>query len=63
MGWEANDWFKLGFVIIAFLEAFLAGLIPVKFKSFSESPKILGIANTFSGGLFLAIAIVHIMPE
>ena len=63
MSWDEIDSFKLGFVILAFLEAFLAGLIPVKFKSFQESPKLLGVANSFSGGLFLAIALVHIMPE
>jgi len=63
MGWDQDDSFKLGFIFIAFLEAFIAGLIPVKFKSFSESPKILGIANTFSAGIFIAIALIHIMPE
>lgn len=39
------------------------GVVPIKCKSFRESPRILGIANAFSGGLFLAIALVHIMPE
>lgn len=39
------------------------GVIPVKVKSFRESPKILGIANAFSGGVFLAISLMHIMPE
>lgn len=29
----------------------------------SKSTEILGIANTFSGGVFLAIAFVHIIPE
>lgn len=39
------------------------GMIPVKSKSFRESPKILGVANAFSGGVFLAIALIHIVPE
>ena len=39
------------------------GLIPIKLKSFRESPQILGVANAFSGGVFLAISLVHIMPE
>ena len=39
------------------------GMVPVKVKSFRESPKILGVANAFSGGVFLAIALMHIMPE
>ena len=39
------------------------GMVPVKVKSFRESPKILGVANAFSGGVFLAISLMHIMPE
>lgn len=62
-GWDNNDWLKLGFILVSFTEALVMGLIPVKSKSFRESPKILGVANAFSGGVFLAIAIMHIMPE
>lgn len=62
-GWDNNDWLKLGFIIVAFSEALIMGMIPVKIKSFRESPKILGVANAFSGGVFLAIALMHIMPE
>ena len=32
-------------------------------SSCRESPKILGIANAFAGGVFLAIAFMHILPE
>lgn len=39
------------------------GLIPMKCAAFNDSPKILNIANSFSGGVFLTIAAVHIMPE
>lgn len=46
-----------------FFEAFLAGMFPTWNRSCRESPKILGIANAFSGGVFLAIAFVHILPE
>lgn len=62
-GWNSNDSLKLGFIIVSFTEALLMGMIPVKIKSFRESPKILGVANAFSGGVFLAIALMHIMPE
>ena len=54
---------KIIFIIIALLECFIMGMIPIKCKAFSESPKILNIANSFSGGVFMTIAIVHIMPE
>jgi len=51
------------FVFVSFVEAFGMGMIPVLSKTFRESPKILGVANAFSGGVFLAIALMHIMPE
>mmetsp|Transcript_35712 Transcript_35712/g.54655 ORF Transcript_35712/g.54655 Transcript_35712/m.54655 type:complete len:136 (+) Transcript_35712:23-430(+) len=60
---ESNDWVKLTFVILAFLEAFILGMLPVWVKAFKESPRLLGIANAFAGGVFLAIALLHIMPE
>jgi zinc transporter 1/2/3 len=62
-GWNKNDTLKIVFIFISFIEALSLGLVPVKVKSFRESPKILGVANAFSGGVFLAIALMHIMPE
>ena len=56
-------WTKVGFIVIAFLEGFISGMIPTWSKSCRESPKILGIANAFAGGVFLAIALMHILPE
>lgn len=38
-------------------------MIPTWSSNCRESPKILGIANSFAGGVFLAIALMHIMPE
>lgn len=54
---------KLIFIFLAFFEAFLMGIIPVKSKTFKNSPKILGIANAFAGGVFISIALLHILPE
>ena len=62
-GWDQNDWLKFGFIIVSFWEALIMGMIPIKSKTFRESPRILGVANAFSGGVFLAIALMHIMPE
>lgn len=56
-------WMKITFIILSFLEAMIAGLIPTWSSSCRESPKILGIANSFAGGVFLAIAFMHITPE
>ena len=60
---DENFWVKFIFLWVIFLEALLAGLFPTWSKGCRESPKILGIANSFAGGVFLAIAFVHILPE
>lgn len=60
---EENDWLKLGFTIAVLLEAIIMGLLPVFSKSFTENPTLIGAANSFSGGVFLAICTLHIMPE
>ena len=54
---------KWGFIVLIFLITMLAGLTPIKTKSCRENANLLGIMNTFSGGVFLAIAFVHILPE
>ena len=60
---DAVFWVKLSFMVFVFFEAFITGLIPTWSRSCRESPKILGIANSFAAGVFLAIAFVHILPE
>jgi len=54
---------KGSFIGVIFIEALLAGYFPTWNRSCRESPKILGIANAFSGGVFMAIAFMHILPE
>jgi len=54
---------KISFIIICFLEALIAGMIPTWSPGCRENPKIIGIANSFAGGVFMAIAFMHIMPE
>ena len=63
MALDDNGWVKLGFTIFVFFEAIIMGLLPVLSKSFTENPVIIGAANAFSGGVFLAICTMHIMPE
>ena len=62
-GWDKTQTLKLSFICVVFVEAMALGMVPVKIKSFRENPKMLGIANAFSGGVFLAICLMHIMPE
>eukprot|EP00354_Favella_ehrenbergii_P012556 CAMPEP_0170453746 /NCGR_PEP_ID=MMETSP0123-20130129/2233_1 /TAXON_ID=182087 /ORGANISM="Favella ehrenbergii, Strain Fehren 1" /LENGTH=206 /DNA_ID=CAMNT_0010716237 /DNA_START=53 /DNA_END=673 /DNA_ORIENTATION=- len=56
-------WSKIGFILAAFAEGLIAGMIPTWSQGCRESPKVLGIANSFAAGVFLAIAFVHITPE
>ena len=51
------------FIFVSFFEAFIAGLVPTWSSSCRENPKVLGIANSFAAGVFLAIAFCHIIPE
>ena len=54
---------KWVFLILCGAITMLCGLAPMKIKSCNKNEKILGIANSFSGGVFLAIAFCHILPE
>ena len=58
-----TDSLKYAFILLIFLLTILFGLAPMQMKSCRENAKILGVMNTFSGGVFLAIAFVHILPE
>ncbi len=39
------------------------GLIPLFVKTCKENLKLTGIANSFSCGIFISVAIIHILPE
>jgi hypothetical protein len=54
---------KVCFIFIILIVTFIAGIIPQKWKKCRKNEEILSIANTFSGGVFLAIAFVHLIPE
>lgn len=56
-------WTKIGFIIVIFFEGLISGMIPTWSADCRENPKILSIANSFAGGVFLAIALMHITPE
>lgn len=50
-------------IVLFFCEALFAGYFPTFNRDCRENPKILSIANAFAGGVFMAIAFVHILPE
>lgn len=39
------------------------GILPIKLPAFRSNKKLLSFSNCFSGGLFLAIGLVHLLPE
>ena len=41
----------------------LAGILPLKIKAINNSESGLSYLNCFSAGMFLAIALIHMMPE
>ena len=51
------------FIFFIMIMAFVSGVLPTKIPWCKNSINILGIANAFSGGVFIAIAFMHIMPE
>ena len=54
---------KICFIIVILTVTLIAGIVPQKWKKCRKSEHFLSIANTFSGGVFMAIAFVHIIPE
>lgn len=54
---------KIGFIFFIWAWAFFAGILPLKVASCRNSEKFLSLASAFSGGVFLAMALIHILPE
>lgn len=56
-------------MIVMFLTIIVTGLIPIYLynfyqrDSFKENKKIMSHAKAFSGGLFLCIGVLHLLPE
>lgn len=55
--------FKILAAIILWLVIFGFGLIPIKWKQMRSNSKLIALSNCFSGGLFIAIGLIHILPE
>ena len=53
---------KIAMIVILFCIVYL-GLIPAYSKFFRSSKVILSLLNCFAGGVFLAMAFIHILPE
>jgi zinc transporter 1/2/3 len=53
---------KVAYIFIIFLVPYVA-LIPALSQNCRKSEKTLGVMNAFAGGVFLAMALIHILPE
>lgn len=54
---------KLLTMIIMFTMIIITGILPLKLKSFKSNNLVLSLSSAFSGGLFLAVGIIHLLPE
>lgn len=61
---EFPSWIiKLISMILMFTLIMITGNIPLRVKSFKSNPKVLALSSAFAGGLFLAVGILHLLPE
>lgn len=49
--------------ILLWLSMVVFGLLPIYYTKFRTSARLMSLCNCFSGGLFIAIGLVHILPE
>lgn len=54
---------KLVFIVLIAALAFISGVLPYLITACRKNMSVIGLANAFSGGIFLAIALIHILPE
>jgi len=59
----SNLLLKIGSIVVFLAMAIAFGVMPHFIKKCRTSTKFLGIANAFSGGLFLGIGLFHVLPE
>lgn len=54
---------KILAAVVLWVVIFGFGLIPIKWKGVRQSKRAMAYSNCFSGGLFIAIGLIHILPE
>lgn len=55
--------FKILGTICLWFVSLLFGYLPIRLPSFRTNKTLLSLSNCFSGGLFIAIGLIHILPE
>ena len=61
-GLTTNQSFKIGMMFVLLIIN-LAGLLPTLTPCIRKNEALLSYINCFSGGIFLALALVHMLPE
>ena len=54
---------KLLTMLIMFIMIMITGNLPLRLKSFKSNQMVLSLSSAFSGGLFLAVGVIHLLPE
>lgn len=57
------DILKIVFIFVILAEGYICGIAPAKCEMCLSSPLVLSLMNAFSGGVFIAVAIIHVLPE
>ena len=57
-----TGWKLVALAALLFL-ALLGGAVPLFWKTLRDSPVALSHLNAFSGGVFLAMALGHLLPD
>ena len=52
-----------GYGVILLVVTVIFGLLPLRCKSIARHKLMIAMANSFSSGLFLAVGLLHILPE
>jgi zinc transporter 1/2/3 len=60
---ELNTGLKLAYFFVCLILTVLAGYAPFIFARVKSGIKWTGIANAFAGGIFLAVGLLHMLPE
>ncbi|EAR98823.1 metal cation transporter, ZIP family protein (macronuclear) [Tetrahymena thermophila SB210] len=50
-------------IVFMYIIVLITGSLPLRIKSFKENKKLLSISSAFSGGLFISIGLIHILPD
>ena len=61
MDW--SSFIKILAMIIMFMIIMIVGSLPIRIKSFKTNPLLLSLTRAFSGGLFLGVGLIHLLPE